>query len=479
MKRILYTLFLSFLILGNAIAQNQNYSCNLGFIYEISNSKSWGNNEPVIIDITPGSPAERAGLQLYDIILSINGRGTFLQNSQTIRGWFDENPTSVRLAIRNLHHSFREIEFAKDCRHINAIDEARLAPVFSFYSLEDVQNRRFVIPIRTTTNDEALFYDYRTFAFAPSSEGIAALDARINAIFIRVLTQRGLVYDPIDPDFVIQTHYSYQPNPSFDPNSPTFGTYNPVWRFDTRHNRMVRIPVYDPAQAIRITDVAFILEFGYQIFDRRFFEPGQSALIWEGEVREQLSAHYSLLDYLELNLPLIFKKYPYPGNKSFAQYQLRQIRYNYTGIGYNLNDLKTVVSVDRDSPAAIAGILPDDEILSIQGKPLNHRNANQLNEGYRRFIAETMSLRDPSTRFTDSSGFVDNMFWDISRYAEVARAIADHRRYRAIFSYLFNFNQYIEWETPRTLNIEVNRDGNRIFFEVTPLILTSSQIMVN
>lgn len=453
--------------------------CALGFDYEISTNRSWGYSEPIVIDIVPGSPAERAGLRPNDIILSINGRGTFLQTRQTIHEWFAEGETSVRLVVRNLRYPFREMEFTKDCRHVNAIFEAQLAPVFAFYSLEDVQNRRFIMPLRTTVNNEAVFHDYRTFAFAASSDENSALNARINAIFTRVLTQKGLAYDPADPDFIIQFHYSYQPNPLFDPDSPTFGTYQPVWRLDTRHNRMVRIPIYCPTEPVRITDVAFLLEFGYQFFDRRFFEPGQSALIWEGEVREQLSEHYGLLNYLELNLPLMLKKFPYPGNQMFATYYFRQIRHNYTGIGFDMNDLRTVVSVNYGSPAAIAGILPGDVVQRIQGKPLNHRNTRQLTDSYRRFIAETMHLRDPATRFTDANGFRDAMFWNVARYPEVARAVANHRRYRTAFAYLFNFNQFIDWETPRTINFDVQRGRERLSFEVMPRIVTSSQVFVN
>jgi membrane-associated protease RseP (regulator of RpoE activity) len=480
MKRNLFIFFLIFLISGSAQAQNPDIMCSLGFAYEISNNRSWGFGEPVVIDITPGSPAERAGLQLNDIILSVNGRGTYLQTHQTIREWFAESDTLLRLGIRNLRNTFREVEFAKNCRHINAICEVQLAPVFAFFSLEDVQDRRFIMPIQTISNDDALFHDYRTFAFAAvRNEANRVLDARINAIFTRILTQMGLSYDPVDPDFIIQTFYSYQPNPLFDPDSETLGTYQPVWRYDVRNNRMVRIPVYDPTEAVRINDIAFHLEFGYQFFDRRFFEPGQSMLIWESKVTERLSAHYPLLDYLELNLPLMLKKFPNPGNRSFATYQLRYIRHNYTGIGYDMNDLRTVVSVSPDSPAAIAGILPGDVILSIQGQRFNHRNTRALTDGYRRFIAETMHLRDPRTRFTDANGFTNSMFWDVSRYREVAQAIANHRRYRAVFAYLFNFNQFIDWETPRTIDIEVQRGGERISFEVTPQIVTSSHVFVN
>jgi len=126
--------------------------------------------------------------------------------------------------------------------------------------------------------------------------------------------------------------------------------------------------------------------------------------MWEGEVKERLTDHYPLTDYLELNLPLMLLKFPYPGNLTFATIEVKYLKYHYTGIGYDMNDLKTVISVDPGSPAAEAGILPGDLVTQIQGQPFTHRSSRELTEGYRRFLAETMNLRDKKTRYTDSNG---------------------------------------------------------------------------
>jgi hypothetical protein len=69
------------------------------------------------------------------------------------------------------------------------------------------------------------------------------------------------------------------------------------------------------------------------------------------------------------------------------------------------------------------------------------------------------------------------MFWDVAQYNAVATAIANNRRYKSAFSYLFNFNQYIDWSTPVSINIIVLRDGNEMNFAVTPQITISSHIL--
>ncbi len=477
MKRILNILLVISLLIVKGYAQNSTTTCNLGFKFEISEDKSWGYKEPVVVDITPGSPAERAGLQLNDILLSINKNGTYQKSYQTIMSWFNLNDYEITLAVRNFEHSFKEITFAKDCRVSNAILEYQLAPVFAFYSLEDVQDRGFVMPVKTKTNENAQYHNYRTFGFSVSDESTRELDERINAIFIRALTEKGLQYNPDDPDFVIQTYYSFQNNPLYKLDSPTFGSYQNVWRYDTRNNRTIRLPLYSPSEAVRVDDVAYNIEFGYRFYDRRFMKAGEMTLIWEGEVKERLSSYYSLTDYLELNLPLILLKFPYTGNRSFGTYQVKYLKYNYTGIGYDMNDLKTVVSVDPGSPAAVAGIMVGDVVTNIQGQRFDHASSQALTEGYRRFLAETMVLRDPNTRYVDSNGFKDCMFWDVSNYNKISDAISSNR-YKAAFSYLFNFNQYIDWNTPVPINIEVRRDDRLFNYAVRPIIITSSHILV-
>ncbi len=479
MKQFLSVLIIFFALIGKVTAQSGEITCGLGFVFELSEDKSWGYKEPVVVEVTPGSPAERAGLKLNDIILSVNSNGTYQKSYQTIMSWFNLDETRISLATRNFEHSFKEISFEKDCRHSNAIKEAQLAPVFAFYSLEDVQDRRFIIPVTTTTNENAQFNEYRTFGFTPSDESTRELDERINAIFIRALNQMGLQHSPDDPDFIIQTYYNFQNNPLYKQNSPTYGSYQPVWRFDLRNNRTVKIPVYSPSEAVRVDDITHDLHFGYRFYDRRFMGAGEMTLIWEGEVKERLSSYYSLTDYLEMNLPLILLKFPYAGNRSFGTYNVKYLRYNYTGIGFDMNDLKTVVSVDKGSPADIAGIRPGDVITNIQGQKFDHTSSQSLTEGYRRFLAETMNLRDQNTRYTDSNGFTECMFWDISNYLAVSEAIANNRRYRAAFSYLFNFNQYIDWNTPVSINIELLRGPEVLNFAVTPQITTSSHILVN
>ena len=158
MRRIVSFIVLSFIVI-QLNAQSAPIICRAGFAFEISNNPNWGNGEPVVINITPGSPVERAGLKLNDIILEINEKGTYLKPHHTIKAWLlDNDKSDMEISIRNLETDFRTISFEKDCRSRNGIDESKLASVFSFYSLEDVQNRTFHIPMKITSNPKSVTF---------------------------------------------------------------------------------------------------------------------------------------------------------------------------------------------------------------------------------------------------------------------------------------------------------------------------------
>lgn len=478
MKR-LYQLFLFFAISSLLTAQNNQTVCNLGFSFQISNSNNWGSGEPVVTDVVPGSPAYRSGLKVNDILLEVNGNGTYLKPAHTIMSWFDEEHSTMSIGIRNFESSFKQMKIDKDCRLRNAISEAQLTPVFSFYSLEDVQDRRFIIPVKTTANPDADFYNYRTYDFAAVDENSREMDERINAIFMRSLSQMGLKQDKEDPDFVIQTFYSYQNTPAYQANR-AFADFNPLpgsWRFDLRNSKMVKIPVFDPTQPVKNDEVMFELEFGFRFYDRKFTDPGKPVLVYESEVKEKLGDNYGLLPYLEMNLPLILLKFPYSKNASVAKYRVDFTRFNYTGISYDMNDLKTIVAIAPGSPAERAGIMVGDKVSKVQGHSFNH-DAKSLTESYRRFINETMKYRDPKTKYTDSNGYSNAMFWDIIHYYIIAKEIGDNRKYKSGFSYLFNFNQYVSWEGAGNLIFEVTRKEQTNVFEVKPELTRYSRIYV-
>ncbi len=468
-------LFTSFLfIVYSLLSVTAQGVCNLGFTFTISKNHNWGINEPVVTKVFPGTPAEKSGLKVNDIILEINGNGTYLKNYDIIKAWFAEEDKSMNISVRNLKNDFHQMIIDKDCRDKNALSEALLAPVFAFYSLEDVQERSFLMPVKTRIHEKAVFTNYHTFDFAPSDENSPQIDEQITNIMERNLRKLGLVRNENDPDFIIQTYYSYQKNPGYNPQSPT-DSYKPTWRFDTKNNRLIKVPIYQPNEPVRTNDVMYNLEFGFRFFDNKYFEDLEDlVLIWESDVVERLSGSLGLVEYLEMNLPLILSQFPYGKDSDIITVEVNHLKYNYTGLNYDMNYLNKIVSVDKDSPAEKAGILPGDIVREI-GAIKFSQDPRKITDQYRRFISETMDYRDQRTKYEDIKGNENCMFWNIQSYNKISQAI-NSNRYNAVFSYLFNFNQYINWETPRSLTIGVERNGKKMDFEVIPLINSYNSI---
>ena len=116
----------------------------------------------------------------------------------------------------------------------------------------------------------------------------------------------------------------------------------------------------------------------------------------------------------------------------------------------------------------------ESNIRSIEGVKLNN-DLKALTASYRQFINETMSLRNPNTRYTDTNGYKNCMFWEVGEYNQVSKTL-NKRSYRTAFTYLFNFNQYVDWETPRSLSIEIERGKEKLHFEIAPEVYESAHI---
>lgn len=89
MKRIILSILLLFVFM-TGYAQNRNASiCRLGFTYDISQSKNWGKDKPVITGIIPYSSAELAGVKQGDVIEAIDGVVTTEVSPQEIAELFN------------------------------------------------------------------------------------------------------------------------------------------------------------------------------------------------------------------------------------------------------------------------------------------------------------------------------------------------------------------------------------------------------
>ncbi|MFR9165877.1 MAG: hypothetical protein ACLVKO_06560 [Dysgonomonas sp.] len=139
-------------------------------------------------------------------------------------------------------------------------------------------------------------------------------------------------------------------------------------------------------------------------------------------------------------------------------------KYNYTGICYNIDDFKTITDVAVNSPAYKAGIRGGMVVNKIDDKKFNS-SKNEILNGYKRFITETMKYRNPGTRFTDANGFPDCMYWNTKDYKEVSKAF-DNDIYVTVFDYLYNFEKYVSSKSNQTITVETKSNKYRVIPEI-------------
>ena len=89
------------------------------FTYDISQSKNWGNNKPVIKSVIPYSSAEQAGIKKYDVIEEINGVPvTEISVDEIPQLLNPAGRNDVLLTISNLSSPSKQVLVKKDCKKV-------------------------------------------------------------------------------------------------------------------------------------------------------------------------------------------------------------------------------------------------------------------------------------------------------------------------------------------------------------------------
>lgn len=471
MRKISLLLLFVFASLLVMKAQSSNELCRLGISYDISDNHKWGYGKPVIISVYPYSPAENAGVKRYDIIEKVEGIpvGELTPDdfSQMLNP-FDKD--RVRLTLRNYDSPAREVVVMKECLPTNTIKEEQLATAFGMYSLENAVERSFTCPFKTTvTEDNINFLNFRTFAFSEIEESNAAMENTINASIRKELQSKGMAYDAVNPDIVVQTYYFFDKNPKFRGMSRVRVKNTPVFRYDASLRKMVELPFLS---RVAESEAEYLLQFGI-----RLVNPKTGTTIWEAEADELLYEPFDMTKYAQIHIPLMCMQYPFVTYTRNVSFKVGFKTYNYTGLNYDIDRLSVVKKVDPNSPAAEAGIEEGDLIERIEGKDMT-KTAEDYTASYKQFVSNSMKYRDEKTLFTDANGFDRCMYWNTFKYPQIEKML-NKPEYLSVFAYLFKFAPYVDMSGSNTLNLQVHRLNKKMDVVIRPVIRTALTLDIN
>ncbi len=465
MRRLFFAVFFCFAVFSISAQSKRSTICRLGLTYDISKSKNWGSKMPVITGIIPYSSAERAGIRQGDIVTHIEGIKTTELSASEIEILL--NPAGKRdivLTLANFKNNARQVIVRKECKPANAISEDQLAMAFSMYSLETTSERRFICPFKITSiNDTVQFSRFKTFAFAPVDVNNEKLETAINRAIEDELEQKGLELNETNPDMLVQTFYYFDRNTNYKGENKVVIRQEKTYRYSFRRDAMVELPFLSLSASE--SEAAYLIQYGFRFIDQRI-EPGR--VLWECEANELLSEPYRLEDYARLHTPLMCLQFPYVKYTRNVPILVTQKSYNYTGISFDIDDMKVVATVDRNSPAAEAGIKPGDIIEKIDGLSMSY-STDEFSTAYKQFIANTMRYRDSGTVFTDANGFSRCMYWNSLQYPNIADAFHDKNNLTA-FSYLYNFAPYVNPTGNNSCTFSILRKNERSECIIRPTI---------
>ncbi len=438
----------------------KEYTCKQGLTFEISKYTSWGSKKPVVLSVIPYSPANICGLESGDIIEKIDNVITEGKTVDEISQMLNKK-SEIVLEVSNLKEQNRETLLSWDCQLLESIDEEQLASAYAFYDLEENTKRSFTCPFKTNVNENVDYMKYKTFSFGPVYEQNRQLEEFICIQIKRILESKGLVYEESNKaDLMVQTNYTFEKNPDFSGEKKNIPT---AYRYNSYKKQMEKTSIYYDQQA-EARSIPFYMTFGVRLVDNKSLKT-----IWECEAKEWLSEAYKVDDYAFVHLPLMFMQYPYPKTLEAAYFLNTKIKYNFTGINYNINNLREIINVDIFSPAYQSNIKPGDIIEKINDFKID-ATPEEFTRIYKRFIKHTMYLRDTTTTYTDANGFSPCMDWNPGKYRDILKAFAKKDNL-TVFSYLFYFEPFINPSDKNVILFELKRKGEKKFVKIKPTVV--------
>ncbi|MCX6248018.1 MAG: PDZ domain-containing protein [Bacteroidetes bacterium] len=222
-------------------------------------------------------------------------------------------------------------------------------------------------------DEEADIYKYKTYDFDYTSAADPLLEKEIFKVLGDKLNSMGLRRSQVDPGILIvmnsysgQKEYYNPPQQIISTHIST--TYDWYWGF-------VPVPITESTTTKGYTDVTYLYTISLKFLDAHKIGTSKvPPVIWSGSVSQASKSKTSMMDKCDDLFTLLLYQFPVVWFPNSEYYLF--LHYTYTGIIYNLNEMRTIAEVIPGSPAAIAGIQKGDEIANIYNSKIPDRYAD-------------------------------------------------------------------------------------------------------
>lgn len=469
MKNLIRTLSLSALVLLlvslGSVAQNtpNKLRPKVGLEYQMSYNHNWGPDRPVVLSVEPGSPADKAGIKVGDIIEAVNGKNSiYLPEIDFIHILESGSAEPIELTVSNFGYHNRKVEL-RPAYPTSHWTEKKLAQAFGMYSLEDESEQKIAYPFDTGREWKSSFFGKKRFGMVEGSS-YTDLDWKIRNVTKKTLEDKGMIYSEESPEMLVDFYYSVVENPTFDKHIASKSQlyslrYTP---YTSEVEAYPFLPMGTDKRAARQE-----LTLGIRIYDMT----QEGKLVWSCEATEWLTEEFPLDIYSELSVPMMLMQYPFIRYAYMPIIRIAQHRHYYTGLTYHRDDLTLIESVEEGSPAYQAGIRAGDRILSINSLPLS--SLESLSASYLAFMRDAYKYRDFRQTINLCSSELPAYRWNPYSYRNIRRSLRTPV-YQSALSYLFAFRPYItapsKMQGVPKVTFEVVRDMGIFKVEVEPVI---------
>jgi membrane-associated protease RseP (regulator of RpoE activity) len=312
-----------------------------------------------------GSPADIAGLKAGDHIIGIDGVSV-REIKNPINHIKGTPGTYVKIAIgRYGRAGTLELNIPRISVPLsdgsNYITEGELTT--RIYTNDYSEHRQMVQSSMAVLDDDDInIFNYRSYDFEYTSAQDPLLEKELFKKLADQLTSRGLRRSQNNPDILIVMSFYSGSKEHYNPPQQIISTristaFDWYWGF-------VPVPITETTTQNGYTEVTYLYTISMKFLDAH--KIGQSKLppvIWSGSVSQASKVKNNLVDKCGDMFALLLYQFPTVWIPNSEYYLL--LHYSFTGIIYDLNNMRTVADVIPGSPAAVAGIQKGDEILNI------------------------------------------------------------------------------------------------------------------